>query len=64
MKFEQIITLYGTVVVDADNENEAREKVMKFLEKLTWGDNRVKGMEDVELIIGEFERENDLAEMK
>lgn len=57
-QYEQIITLYGTAIVKANSKQEADDKIKSFLDCLTWGENRIKGMEDVELIIGEYERED------
>lgn len=66
-QYEQMITLCGMIIVKAMDKEDAENKIKSLLDELVWGEGKelkliVKGMENVELIIGEYEREDEVKE--
>ena len=57
MMYQQIITIYATIVVEAGSKEEAQDKIKKILHK------SIK-VEDGEILIGDFEREDEVKEVK
>lgn len=53
MKYEQMITIYGKIVVEAGDMEEARDKILNALQKDINIDN-------ARLVIGDFERVGDV----
>ena len=53
MRYEQIITIYGRIVVEAESKKDAQDKIMGILQEGIKFDGG-------ELIIGDFERESDV----
>ncbi|MFQ6052197.1 MAG: hypothetical protein ACE5K4_10970 [Candidatus Hydrothermarchaeota archaeon] len=53
MRFEQLIAIYGTIVVNAKNEEKADEKVNDFIAKLK---DKHDHLISTGLIIGDIER--------
>lgn len=63
MRYEQIVTLYCTIVTEAENKEEAQKKIHKELDEMKFEHNIYFG-KDNEIIIGEYDREGDVKLMK
>ena len=65
MRYEQIITLYGTAVVEAESKQEAEDKIQHILDGIKDTDIPIFiGHIEGKIIIGEYEREDDVKEVK
>ena len=52
--YEQMITIYGTIIVEAETQAEAKDKILSILQK-----GEIK-FDDGVLLIGDFERLSDV----
>lgn len=54
--YEQMVSIYGTIAVNAKNKTEAKENIDKEIEYLKKGFDTELG----EIIIGDIDRESDI----
>jgi len=59
MKYEQMVTIYGTIIVEAENRKEAEEKINNIIYNLQDKHNHLI---EEGLIIGDIDREDDIQE--
>jgi hypothetical protein len=59
MRYEETITLYGTIVVNAKNKKEAEKKIDEIIDKI-----KESNLLGENLIIGEVDKEGTIVKMK